>query len=67
MTRFVKTALWVLLVALGVLVRKCSSTATFQVDFSGAQKRNLPLSSIIDYRQTSTDTVKNVNFVHFSR
>lgn len=60
------TFLW-LVITVGILIGQCLATATFQIDLFGAQKRNLPLSSIIDYRQTSRDTVKNIHFVYYSR
>lgn len=62
--------LWVVITVGALLIDECSATATFQVDVGDlfkTQKISLPLSSIIDYRQTNLETVKNVNFVYFSR
>lgn len=60
---------WVLIT--GLITNGCDATATFQIDLfgggAGGQKRSLPLSSVIDYRLTNVDTVKNVNFVYYSR
>lgn len=62
--------LWVAIWTLGQLLNGCSASATFQVDVADLfkpQKRHLPLSSIIDYRQTNVETVKNVHFMYFNR
>lgn len=59
---------WVLIVVM--CIDQCSTTATFQVDVGtllGAQKRNSPLSSIIDYRQTNLETVKSIHFKYYDR
>lgn len=67
----VVTFLWVTIVAwIGLFSEEGSSTATFQVNVPallGAQKMNSPLSSIIDFRQTNLETVKNVYFKYFDR
>lgn len=67
----VVTFLWVTIVAwIGLFSEEGSSTATFQVNVPallGAHKMNSPLSSIIDFRQTNLETVKNVYFKYFDR
>lgn len=64
---------WALVIGLELLVGKCSATATFQVNVgdllakAGGQKRNSPLSAIIDYRFTDVEAVKNVHFRYYDR
>lgn len=68
----VVTFLWVV-IASAAWINETAATATFQVDVPallGMQKRNnalLPLSSVIDYRQTNLETVKNVHFKYYDR
>lgn len=50
-----------------VLVRECLATAVFQVDVAGLMNRNAPLGSIIDYRHTDLETVRNVQFKYYDR